>query len=641
MLKRLILAFFFICSAANASSVVIRAKEISGNFRSKLTALGNVSIVYGSLKIKADRASYFAKNSTLLVQGNVTIKQKDTLIHCEKAVYNTKERTLELWNLKGRISKRDRIEAAFAFKKGDVWLVRSASYTPCCQNPPDWSIGAYKLKVLDSKSFSALLASFKLKGLPVFVLPYISAPILKKRTSGLLLPRLSYRRQEGFIYRQPIYFVLGRSADLTLTLEKYLKSGYGASAELRYVFGKNDFGNLLYHSIYSSDSSLWSLKFKHKYFPSDWQYGSADIDIVSSRQFYSVAGNFTPEYLTQQYTRSELNLSKLWEHSIFNVRAVFLKNLDGSTKNLYQKLPEIQLYIMDRKLGRTPLLFSFDSVFTYLYREAGGSAARALLTPSVRLTRQFGPMKSSLKTSYRLALYTPDTARGILKVNQKNSLYISTSSFSLNPYFEFEYVEKANTQNVPIYDRFDYITPKKGVEIGSDVFGYFANMSERLRISGFYNTLYGGKLKSADLNAQIFSNGGSLSFHLAKKDYGKKELDVFLEKNIPSFGLRFYLNFFRALEDNSTTYLRAGGSLKLNRYLSLSASGRYDVKLSFLREMDYRLSVNRGCWQGALSYRWIRQFNGVVNYEIMLTVNLLRIGGYSYRYEGQKLESGG
>ena len=102
------------------------------------------------------------------------------------------------------------------------------------------------------------------------------------------------------------------------------------------------------------------------------------------------------------------------------------------------------------------------------------------------------------------------------------------------------------------------------------------------------------------------------------------------------FSITVWSNYYRQSSPEEITYLRWGTSFPVNRFISFSYQQRYDLQLSEDRERQYSLQVNRGCWTGNISYRWIKNYDSTIDYQILLRINLMRLGSYGYKLTGKK-----
>ena len=624
----------------------IEAKVLKGNVNEEITAEGNVEILYGEVILKGDKAYYNREKGILRLEGNVFIKEGNTELFCDRLVYDLKLKKAVLTNVYGKLSPVDYIKAKRIERISErKWVAYDGVYTPCSQECPDWSIGARKFDVLVGEGIKGKWVSFRIKNVPVLFLPFIASPIIKERKTGFLFPRFGYRKDDGLIYKQPFYVVLGRSADLTLTYEKRTRDGDSRNAEFRYILSENNKGNLFYSLIRRDGRKDWKLTFSHRFFPDEQFYGSMSSELINSRTYFISSQTFDPEEKTKIYTKSNITFSKLWKHAILNVNAVYLHSLDGSTDTIYQRLPNVRFYLLDIPLGNTPFSFSNDLDFTYFYRKAGDSGYRVNVQPTLVFGKKWKNLKSSSRFSVLLTKYQHGGKRSIVQF--KNTL--STHHFlpmtekfliSLNPRLEATYREEEDQSSNPFYDTTDRIEGEKSLNGLLDSFIYYSGKRiMRLSLKTFYdfqdknNHLGLWKLDLDISPSQKFSFKETLFY--SPKDSELKKVNTYFSTKWKVFSL--WLNHYYEFDNEVlNNYLRWGASVPLGKYLTFSYSQRYDLLLSMDREREYALFIKRGCWNGRFSYRWVRNYDNTLDYQIMLVVNLLKVGNYGYRFLGKK-----
>jgi LPS-assembly protein len=84
---------------------------------------------------------------------------------------------------------------------------------------------------------------FKVKGVDVIYLPYLVIPMLSKRESGLLVPKL-INRPEGFALEQPIFWAISDHKDATITPTFWGPRGYGTDLQYRQRFNDSSWFEL-------------------------------------------------------------------------------------------------------------------------------------------------------------------------------------------------------------------------------------------------------------------------------------------------------------------------------------------------------------------------------------------------------------
>ncbi len=653
LLKTIALTFLIISSAIAAEEPVnLSSKAITGNVNKVINAEGDVVITFKSVKITGDKATYNKVENVIKVIGNVTVEEGETSLKCSRIIYDLSKKRAVIENVSGKLTKSDYIKAKRIDRLSEKeWIAYDGIYTPCKQKCPDWSLGAKRFKILLGESFEGRWVTFRVKEIPIMASPYISGSLVKKRRTGFLIPRIGYRSDDGFIYKQPFYLVLGRSADATFTYEKRFKDGEGKEIEVRYLTAPYSKGNLKFrHFKKEGESNKWKLTYEHNYWPSDFSYGNVDIEAVSNRSYYKDVDVFDIESKTSKYTKSDASYSKLWKHAIFNVNTVYLDRLDGSTDYVFQKVPNINFYIMDTALFKTPFTFNFDSDFTYFYRKKGYKGTRLNVKPGIRYSTFLGKIKNTTTVSYLTSYYdrslnsTSPSTRGIFKFENRSFsnfyYYVNNNfSFSINPEIAFLFTENEDQEDLPDYDVTDRIKKQKSLLPMITSYIYFKSKQiARVSLEGnynFYNQEDPWEIWKLDLDTNPLENLWlKETVYYSPHEKEVKNLNSFISTNFK--GINFWLNHYYDFTDIlNSNYLRWGIGIPINRFLSFSYEQRYDIKLSHDRERIYKLNLNRGCWNGDITYRWLKNFDDTVDYQIMVNVNLVKLGSYGYKVQGK------
>lgn len=633
--------------------ITLTAQKVFGNPDKQITAT-NGTLKYGNSTLSAYLIIFDTINETITAVGDVFLEDGNSALFCSRLKYNLKTKKAELLNAKGKLSQSDFIKAEKLIRVSDsLWIAYNGIYTPCCNccEYPDWSIEAKEFKIQSGKSFKGKWVSFDILSVPVIISPVISGPIVEKRTTGFIFPKFGYIKDQGFTIKQPFYLVLGRSSDATFYYEKRFNNGSAKGLDLRYIISPYSEGNISYNRIDTDEKGEWNSRLNHSYIKSDYSYGHLKINIISSKNFYTENGTTDVETLTSQYTKSDITYSKLWNHAILNTNLVFLYNLDGSRDTIFQKLPEINFYLMDIPLYKNyPVTFNLDSSLTYFYRKTGYRGARLNIKPAARYSFFFKNIKNSFKISNLFTEYfISDNGTNFInrnlwmyEENHFTNLSIKTGNFraSISPELSFQFTEKKTQNNIPEFDGTDKVEEEKKIKGSIDI--SFYNNEKRIakfNISNSYNFyLDNTPWEPWKLELELFSDERPLTLReyteinhtTGKIEKINSRIDTRIKK------LTIWANHYKAFTDETNNYLRWGGDIKLNRYLSFSYSQRYDFLNHLDRERTYSLSINRNCWNGNLTYHWIKNYDGKTTYQITLTVNLLKLGGYQYKYEGER-----
>jgi LPS-assembly protein len=363
----------------------------------------------------------------------------------------------------------------------------------------------------------------------------------------------------------------------------------------------------------------------------------------SSRSYYTDTTTFNVEEQTQLYTKSSVTSSKLWERAILNVNAQYLRYLNGSTDTAYQQVPNVNFYLMDTKIPKLPVTFNLNSEITYFYRKAGGSSYRLNAEPSLRYVKRLGTLKNTSKLSYLLTSYQKGGSRSIWQFKNETKtnkfLYYKNFSVSLNPEIAFFYRESEDQSSNPFFDSSDRLKGTREFTPSLETFVYSQGKRlARLSVNSKYRLSTGWEEANWDFDVSPTNwlnirESGNYNLSIGEVSFS----NTYISAKAP-FGLELWTNYYKQQNPEEITYLRWGTSFPINKYLSFSFQNRYDLRLNEDRERQYSLRVNRGCWNGILSYRWIKTYTNEINYQITLRINLLRLGSYGYQLTGTKVK---
>ena len=122
-------------------------------------------------------------------------------------------------------------------RKANEYRAEKASLSPCrCDDDETaaWELNAHSLTAF-SEGYADIYGSVvKIKGIPVFYLPFIKIPIKSQRQSGFLMPNFSYNRLNGLVVSQPVFLALGPDRDLTANFDLIDRRGLRVGVEGRY-----------------------------------------------------------------------------------------------------------------------------------------------------------------------------------------------------------------------------------------------------------------------------------------------------------------------------------------------------------------------------------------------------------------------
>ena len=129
---------------------------------------------------------------------------------------------------------------------GQTYKVEEGLFTTClCESgTPPWRIGAREIRLGKDGKAAADDVTFYVYDVPVLYLPRAAFPYVAERATGLLFPSLGWSDQAGLLYRQPFFWALDRSNDLTINLAVESKTRVGFTGQYRTVLNATTNGRL-------------------------------------------------------------------------------------------------------------------------------------------------------------------------------------------------------------------------------------------------------------------------------------------------------------------------------------------------------------------------------------------------------------
>ncbi|MEN8146931.1 MAG: LPS assembly protein LptD [Campylobacterota bacterium] len=380
-----------------ADQVEFYAKNLDYN-GTKVTAVGDVLVIYQDAYITADRATYDKNSTELELFGNVvTLKGSEYQLVGEHVKFN--------------MQKKEREIAPFFMleKESKVWL--SAQKTTACENKfeiesgvvsgcnpdnPMWEIYFSSSDYNDETKWLNLYnARFHIGGVPLFYLPYFGYSMDKSRRSGLLMPSFGISSSEGFYYEQPLYIVLGNRVDIEIRPQIRTSRGKGLYGTLRFVDSKDAKGSLTLgffdeKESYFSENNLqndthygFGFKYENSRMLQNWfgldidgQSGLySDVQWMNDVDYINLSSNDTINNVTSNQVYSRVNLFYSEEDNYYGTYLKYYLDLNpldpDKRKATIQKLPAIQYHHYLDTFFDQHLFYTLDVHANNYVREQG------------------------------------------------------------------------------------------------------------------------------------------------------------------------------------------------------------------------------------------------------------------------------
>ncbi len=212
-------------AVAETGFTTLLADRIRIEGKTRLIAEGHVEILFGKLRLKAERVIYDKREERLLIGGPIVLDDgRGTVLLASAAELSPDLREGVLKSARVVLAQQLQLAAVEINRVGgryiQLYKTVASSCRVCARNPvPLWQIRARR--VIHDRLRRQLYfegAQLRLLDIPVFYLPRLRLPDpTLKRATGFLVPKFNSTSELGFGLKAPYFITLGPHADLLLT----------------------------------------------------------------------------------------------------------------------------------------------------------------------------------------------------------------------------------------------------------------------------------------------------------------------------------------------------------------------------------------------------------------------------------------
>ena len=230
-----ILAFLLIAPLQEDLVVSAGRLERTG---SVVTYTGDVVVTYRDMRIEAETIVYDESTQILLAPDGVTFVRGQERLTGRRLEINLDTTDGVLTDATGALGPSYLIQAAEVHRLEDGrYELFDATVTTCDEEGnPVWEFHTARTTIDPDSNVRAVNSVLRIQGVPVFYMPYLSAPAATRpRSTGFLTPQTSTSTTKGRSVSESFYYVINRSADLTVTGEYFTLRGLAGAARFRAV----------------------------------------------------------------------------------------------------------------------------------------------------------------------------------------------------------------------------------------------------------------------------------------------------------------------------------------------------------------------------------------------------------------------
>ncbi|MGL4937862.1 LPS assembly protein LptD, partial [Shewanella sp.] len=387
-------------STADRNNIRIIADNTRAEMGKQAVFSGDVTFSQGDRHIAADEAildqstEQFDANGNLVFQDSVFTVTADSL----SAQMRSNQATLtgaQYW-LHGQQVNGD--AEKLQITNNNNLILTNTNFTTCPPDNVSWLLEADKIKINSAEEWGEIWdARLKIRGVPVFYIPYMTIPVSDKRKTGFLYPSFSSSTTNGVEISAPYYWNIAPEYDLTYTPSYMTNRGLFSKTEFRYLSGPSQKGQVNVEYL-NNDLMLDGNEDRYLY---HWQHqGAIDKNWRVLANFTEVSDNNYFNDLKSDINRATDNqLSRIGELSYFerhwdlSTRVQDIKVL-GEDEKPYQVMPQVNFNYRTVNFWNN-LDFTFNSELTNFAHQDNNinTATRLHMAPTVTLPL-YGPSGS-------------------------------------------------------------------------------------------------------------------------------------------------------------------------------------------------------------------------------------------------------
>jgi LPS-assembly protein len=332
---------------AQNPGVILQAQQLEYvKAENRLEATGKVSVIYGDTLLLADRMEMNTESGVGTATGDVRLSTPEDQLRASRVDFDlTNERGL-VYEASGLIGNTYRISSERLERLGPQrFVAQRGRLTTCTGRLPAWEFRARRVRLGQGGHVTLQHPSFRIKGVPVFYLPYAVIPYRDERTTGFLPPRLGSDSNHGTLVRSEFFWAMTDWMDSTFGLEYFSKRGYRPYAEYRYSLDPQSDGQVRSSFIHDrkTGEDLWQVFLQQRQTFGWGISGVTQLDLRSERDIQRrFARNIQQESVT--HTASFASLSKRFANSRVTLRADAVEGIpDSGSDATFERLPSLHL----------------------------------------------------------------------------------------------------------------------------------------------------------------------------------------------------------------------------------------------------------------------------------------------------------
>jgi len=331
-------------------------------------ATGHVLVRYGKRTIRSREIIVNTATGQGEAHGGVIMTAEDgTVLRAERAQFNLKTKKGRWFDVKGKIAGIYYVSGKEVRKISEGhFQTKDVSLTTCTGDLPDWTIETSEADLIIEDRALFKGGIFKIKNIPILYIPLGYIPMVTKRKSGFLTPRLGVSSLDGVTVGNRYFWAINPQWDATLGVEYIEKRGARGALEIRYATSKTTRGQF-YGTILDDNltgNTFWKIDATHhQNLPLGFKL-NAKIDGTSEDSFNKTFANQT-ESRTRRSSDSYASFFKTWSNSTFDILARYQESEEATTDDSLGQLPTVTYKTQPIAIGGTSFIFNQETSYSH------------------------------------------------------------------------------------------------------------------------------------------------------------------------------------------------------------------------------------------------------------------------------------
>lgn len=334
---------------------------------------GGVTITYQDVRISADVVQLQTETLDLEAMGSVRFQRGNDFVVGEKMTGNLRAKRFEFERFDGQFA-RWQFQGSQAERQEDgSYAIEGAALTTC----DDWWLSAQQLKHEPNGDFTARHVTWKVFGVPLLYLPYLSGNTREWNADYYL--SAGHKSDWGYYLSLGRHWDIGRDGDTLIWTDLRTERGIaiGNEGELTvsdsftewHLYGMHDedpptefsIGDRDYHNRFETEEDRYRLHLFHHYRPVEDVSFMLNIDYLSDNdmllEFYDDIYN--------TYREPPSFLYGLWQQDRFDVSIMYQPRINDFFTTVEQ-LPELRLDMPRQQLFSSNVYYQSETSWAIL-----------------------------------------------------------------------------------------------------------------------------------------------------------------------------------------------------------------------------------------------------------------------------------